>query len=142
MRGFGLKYWILGIASENEVTGADIANRIGEITTIQINYNVFHRKSQNDLIKYCEQNHIAVMAYFPLGHGKVTQKQYNEYFDHVRKTVGDVPNANIALAYLISKNQNVFPIPRASNRTHVTQNAKYADIILKEGDIKYLEEKL
>ncbi|MCL4453217.1 aldo/keto reductase [Ferroplasma sp.] len=113
-----------------------------EITSIQINYNVFHRKSQNDLIKYCEQNHIAVMAYFPLGHGKVTQKQYNEYFDHVRKTVGDVPNANIALAYLISKNQNVFPIPRASNRTHVTQNAKYADIILKEGDIKYLEEKL
>ena len=32
MRGFGLKYWILGIASENEVTGADLANRIGEIT--------------------------------------------------------------------------------------------------------------
>jgi DNA-binding PadR family transcriptional regulator len=32
MRGFGLKYWILGIASENEVTGADIANKIGEIT--------------------------------------------------------------------------------------------------------------
>ncbi|WMT50480.1 MAG: aldo/keto reductase [Ferroplasma sp.] len=113
-----------------------------EITSIQINYNIFHRKSQNDLIKYCEQNHIAVMAYFPLGHGKVTQKQYNEYFDHVRKTVGDVPNANIALAYLISKNQNVFPIPRASNRAHVTQNAKYADIILKEEDIKYLEEKL
>lgn len=113
-----------------------------EITAIQINYNIFHRKSQNDLIKYCEQNHIAVMAYFPLGHGKVTQKQYNEYFDHVRKTVGDVPNANIALAYLISKNQNVFPIPRASNMAHVTQNAKYSDIILNEEDIKYLEEKL
>ena len=113
-----------------------------EITSIQINYNIFHRKSQNDLIKYCEQNHIAVMAYFPLGHGKVTQKQYNEYFDRVRKTVGDVPNANIALAYLISKNQNVFPIPRASNRAHVTQNAKYSDILLKEDDIKYLEEKV
>jgi diketogulonate reductase-like aldo/keto reductase len=113
-----------------------------EITSIQINYNIFHRKSQNDLIKYCEKNHIAVMAYFPLGHGKVTQKQYNEYFDHVRKTLGDVPNANIAMAYLISKNQNVFPIPRASNRAHVTQNAKYSDIVLSEDDIKYLENKL
>ena len=113
-----------------------------EITAIQINYNIFHRKSQNDLIKYCEQNHIAVMAYFPLGHGKVTQKQYNEYFNHVRKTIGDVPNANIALAYLISKNQNVFPIPRASNRAHVTQNAKYSDVILSEDDMKYLEEEL
>ena len=113
-----------------------------EITSIQINYNIFHRKSQNDLIKYCEQNHIAVMAYFPLGHGRVAQKQYNEYFDYIRKTIGDVPNANIALAYLISKNQNVFPIPRASNRLHVTQNAKYSDIILNEEDIKYLEEKL
>ena len=113
-----------------------------EITSIQINYNIFHRKSQNELIKYCEQNHIAVMAYFPLGHGRVTQKQYNEYFDYIRKTIGDVPNANIALAYLISKNQNVFPIPRASNRLHVTQNAKYSDIILNEEDIKYLEEKL
>ena len=113
-----------------------------EITSIQINYNVFHRKSQNDLIKYCEQNHIAVMAYFPLGHGRVAQKQYNEYFDYIRKTIGDVPNANIALAYLISKNQNVFPIPRASNRLHVTQNAKHSDIILNEEDITYLEEKL
>ena len=113
-----------------------------EITSIQINYNIFHRKSQNELIKYCEQNHIAVMAYFPLGHGRVTQKKYNEYFDYVRKTIGNVPNANIALAYLISKNQNVFPIPRASNRFHVTQNAKYSDIILNEEDIKYLEEKL
>ncbi|ARD84614.1 aldo/keto reductase [Ferroplasma acidiphilum] len=101
-----------------------------EITSIQINYNVFHRNSQKAMIDYCNKNHIAVMAYFPLGHGKVTQPQFNKYFDHVRKTIGDVPNANIALAYLISRNQNVFPIPRASNRAHVLQNAKNSDILL------------
>ncbi|WP_276921568.1 aldo/keto reductase [Ferroplasma acidiphilum] len=113
-----------------------------EITSIQINYNVFHRNSQKAMIDYCNKNHIAVMAYFPLGHGKVTQPQFNKYFDHVRKTIGDVPNANIALAYLISRNQNVFPIPRASNRAHVLQNAKNADILLNEDDIKYLEKNL
>ncbi len=113
-----------------------------EITSIQINYNVFHRNSQKAMIDYCNKNHIAVMAYFPLGHGKVTQPQFNKYFDHVRKTIGDVPNANIALAYLVSRNQNVFPIPRASNRAHVLQNAKNADIILNEDDIKYLEKNL
>ncbi|AAT43974.1 PadR family transcriptional regulator [Picrophilus oshimae] len=32
MRGFGLKYAILSIASDKEVTGADIANIIGERT--------------------------------------------------------------------------------------------------------------
>ncbi|MCL4348857.1 aldo/keto reductase [Ferroplasma acidiphilum] len=113
-----------------------------EITSIQINYNVFHRNSQKAMIDYCNKNHIAVMAYFPLGHGKVTQPQFNKYFDHVRKTIGDVPNANIALAYLISRNQNVFPIPRASNRAHVLQNAKNSDILLNEDDIKYLEKNL
>ncbi|AGO61714.1 aldo/keto reductase [Ferroplasma acidarmanus] len=113
-----------------------------EITSIQINYNVFHRNSQKGMIDYCNKNHIAVMAYFPLGHGKVTQPQFNKYFDHVRKTIGDVPNANIALAYLISRNQNVFPIPRASNRAHVLQNAKNSDILLNEDDIKYLEKNL
>ncbi len=113
-----------------------------EISSIQINYNLFHRKSQNGIIDYCEKNHIAVMAYFPLGHGRVTQPQFNKYFDRIRKTVGEVPNANIALAYLVSKNQNVFPIPRASNRAHVMQNAKNSDLILNEEDIKYLEKNL
>jgi diketogulonate reductase-like aldo/keto reductase len=113
-----------------------------EISSIQINYNVFHRKSQNDIIDYCKKNHIAVMAYFPLGHGKVTQEQYNKYFDHIRETAGNVPNANIALSYLISRNNNVFPIPRASNSAHVLQNAKYSDLLLKEDQIKYLESKL
>ncbi|WP_337860823.1 aldo/keto reductase [Ferroplasma sp.] len=113
-----------------------------EISSMQINYNIFHRKSQKTIIDYCEKNHIAVMAYFPLGHGKVTQPQFNKYFDHIRESIGDVPNANIALSYLISRNNNVFPIPRASNSTHVLQNAKYSDIVLKEDEMQYLESKL
>jgi diketogulonate reductase-like aldo/keto reductase len=113
-----------------------------QISSVQINYNVFHRKSQKSIIDYCEKNHIAVMAYFPLGHGRVTQPQFNRYFDHIRSTIGEVPNANIALAYMTSRHHNVFPIPRASNRAHVTQNAKYSDIILKDDEMKYLEENL
>jgi diketogulonate reductase-like aldo/keto reductase len=53
-----------------------------------------------------------------------------------------VPNANIALAYLVSKHHNAFPIPRASNREHVMQNVKFSDLLLKDEEMKYLENRL
>jgi diketogulonate reductase-like aldo/keto reductase len=137
-----MKYIGLSNFNLNLIKRAQNALSKYEITSVQINYNIFHRKNQRGIIDYCEKNHIAVMAYFPLGHGKATQPQYNKYFDHIRKTVGDVPNANIALAYLVSKHQNTFPIPRASNREHVMQNVKFSDLLLKDEEMKYLENRL
>ncbi|MEM0139688.1 MAG: aldo/keto reductase [Ferroplasma sp.] len=112
------------------------------ISSVQVDYNIFHRKPSTGMIDYCKKNNIAVMAYFPLGHGRAARPQYNKYFDNIRKRIGDVPNANIALSYLISRNSNVFPIPRASTREHVLQNIKYSDTLLTEDEMKYMEEKL
>ncbi len=112
------------------------------ISSVQVDYNIFHRKPNSGMIEYCRDNKIAVMAYFPLGHGKAARGQYNSYFDQVRKRTGNIPNANIALSYLYSRDENVFPIPRASNIAHVLQNAKYSDVLLTEDEIKYMESKI
>lgn len=111
-----------------------------KLTSVQLDYNIFHRNIENNgILEYCKNNNIAIMPYFPLGHGKVTKEIYNKYFDKIRENIRGIPNANIALSYLISKNDNVFPIPRASNKEHVLQNIKYSDIILNNEQIKILD---
>ncbi|WP_201779536.1 aldo/keto reductase [Acidiplasma cupricumulans] len=50
-----------------------------------------------------------------------------------------MPGTSIALSYLTSISDNVFPIPRASNPEHVMQNIKYADIKLNDELIKYIQ---
>ncbi len=110
------------------------------LTSVQLNYNIFHRNIENNgIMKYCRENNIAVLPYFPLSHGEVTKDDYNKYFDEIRKDIKDIPNANIALSYLISKNDNVFAIPRASNKEHVLQNIKYSDIILNDRQLKIID---
>ncbi len=112
-----------------------------KLTSVQLDYNIFHKNiEKNGILEYCKKNNIVVMPYFPLGHGKVTKSYYNQYFDQIRRDIKDIPNANIALSYLISKNDNVFAIPRASNKEHVLQNIKYSDIILNDRQIKIIDD--
>ncbi len=111
-----------------------------KLTSVQLNYNILHRNVENEILEFCKKNNIALMAYFPIAHGKTLgNEKLNGYFDYIRNMIGDVPNANISLSYLFSRNSNVFPIPRASNKDHVMQNIKYSNTVLDEEIIDYIE---
>lgn len=96
-----------------------------EIASTQMNFNISHRTIEADLLPYCKENGIAILAYYPLGHGKlVTPDQ------EVAKVIEDISNNHggktppqIALNWFYSKFDFVFPIPRASTADHVTENA-------------------
>ncbi|HIH60447.1 MAG TPA: aldo/keto reductase, partial [Ferroplasma sp.] len=53
-----MKYIGLSNFNLNLIKRAQNALSKYEITSVQINYNIFHRKNQRGIIDYCEKNHI------------------------------------------------------------------------------------
>jgi len=104
------------------------------LSATQLHYNVMHRDVEKDILPYCERNSIALMAYYPIGHGRlasgISQTQLQAlYSRHSLRTP-----AQLALSYLISKSEAVFPIPRARNPLHVAENAEI-DSLLSEDEM-------
>lgn len=100
-----------------------------ELSSVQVDYSLIHRNPEQDLLPYCDREKIALLAYYPLGHGKLPA---DRRLDQVSRRVGR-SRAQVALQWLAGK-ANVFPIPRASREAHVRENAGAGDWELTEGD--------
>lgn len=96
-----------------------------EITSTQMNFNISHRNIEADLLPYCKENGIAILAYYPLGHGKLVSPDSTtgKVIEEIGKNHGGKTPPQISLNWFYSKFDFVFPIPRASNASHVTENA-------------------
>ena len=96
-----------------------------EIKSTQMNFNVAHRNIEKDLVPYCRENSIAILAYYPLAHGMLTSESSlgKEVLSEIEKNHGKKTMPQIALNWFFSKYDFVYPIPRASNPDHVKENA-------------------
>jgi diketogulonate reductase-like aldo/keto reductase len=100
----------------------------------QMPYHLADRRVEKEILPYCKKGNIALMAYFPLGHGKLTSsKTLSSIGMKYGKTASQV-----ALNWLLSQ-ENVFPIPRASSVTHVTENLGSVGWRMSEEDRAELE---
>lgn len=106
-----------------------------EISAAQVNYSLGHRRPESDIIPYCRENDIAVLAYYPLGHGLLARR--DPRLDAVCKRNSKTP-AQVALNWLTSK-PNVFAIPRASRASHVLEDVGASGWRLGEADLAELE---
>jgi len=106
-----------------------------EIAAAQVNYSLIHRKVERDIVPYCQENKIAVLAYYPLGHGILARP--GQKMDAVCRRNLKTP-AQVALNWLASK-AGVFPIPRASRPSHVKEDLGASDWRLSDGDNAELE---
>lgn len=105
-----------------------------ELAALQVNYSLANRSIERDLLPYCEKENIAVLAYYPLAHGKLaSSKRLLSVSERLNRTP-----AQLALNWLASK-RTVFPIPRASNPAHVKENLRAVDFTLGDSDLKELE---
>ncbi len=95
------------------------------LSSTQMNFSLAHRNIEKDLLPYCRKNGIAILAYFPLGHGKLasTSAINQEITKTIEKNHGKKTATQIVLNWFMSKYDFVFPIPRASNPEHVRENA-------------------
>jgi diketogulonate reductase-like aldo/keto reductase len=107
-----------------------------EVASIQIDYSLMHRSPESGILPYCEANHIALLAYYPLGHGRLPSDPRLDSVALPRSKT----RSQVALRWLASK-RCVFPIPRASSEDHVAENVGASGWELSREEVSSLESK-
>jgi len=70
LKAQGKVRWI-GV-SNFSVEQMEAIEKFGEITSLQPPYSLINRKIEDEILPYCEQNNIGVIAYSPMGSGILT----------------------------------------------------------------------
>ena len=96
----------------------------------QVLYNLKDRGIEYDLIPWSEEHKIPVMAYTPLGEGRL--RNHKTLIEIARRH--NATSTQIMLAWVM-RTQNVIAIPKASSIAHVEENARSLDISLTEEDL-------
>jgi diketogulonate reductase-like aldo/keto reductase len=112
------------------------APRGDRCATNQVLYNIENRDIERDLLPWCEQKGMPVMAYSPLGGPGATLLR-----DPTLARIGAAHGcsaAAIALAWAI-RGGNVIAIPESGAAAHVKENAIALSLTLTPEDIRALD---
>jgi len=120
--------------SLKQMTDANGALKKYRLASTQMPYHLADRRMEKEILPYCKKENMVLLAYFPLGHGKLTS---SKILSEIGKKYGKTAS-QVALNWLLSQ-ENVFPIPRASVKGHVLENVGSADWRLSDEDKAELE---
>ncbi len=102
--------------------------------TNQLLYNLSRRGIEFDLLPWCRERGIAVMAYSPVEQGRILgHKALNE----VARRLGATP-AQVALAWVL-RQAGVVAIPKAASVAHVRENHKALELRLDAEALRALD---
>ena len=104
--------------------------------TNQLPYNIGDRDIERDVLPWCEQHSMPVMAYSPLG-GTGANLLRNPILIQIGAAHGCSPAA-VALAWTM-RNGNVIAIPESGSVAHVKENAAALSLTLTSQDIQTLD---
>ena len=102
----------------------------------QVLYHPDSRGIEFDLLPWCAQHGIPVMAYSPLGHS-VRRLLGSTALQTVARRHGVTP-AQVAIAWGM-RHDHVISIPKASDAAHVRENAAAADLVLTAEDLAAID---
>ncbi|MFH1387080.1 MAG: aldo/keto reductase [bacterium] len=113
-------------------------NLVKSISSLQIEYNLFDRTIESEIIPFCLECNIFILAYSPLDKGRIGDgleqiRTMNEIAKKHQKTP-----AQVALRWLIEK-KTVVVIPKAKNIKHLKENAAAAAFDLEKEDIQMID---
>ncbi|MBO0737250.1 MAG: aldo/keto reductase [Alphaproteobacteria bacterium] len=112
-----------------------VALRGGEsVAADQVLYNLSRRGPEWDLVPWCREHKVAIMAYTPLGQGSMLG--HPRLAEIARRHSATA--AQIALAWLL-RQEGTIVIPKASRAEHVRDNRAALDITLTEEDLAVLD---
>jgi diketogulonate reductase-like aldo/keto reductase len=100
----------------------------------QVLYNLAHRGPEWDLVPWCREHNVAIMAYTPLGSERMLG---NRALAEIARRRNATP-AQIALAWLLRQDGTIV-IPKASRPEHVRENRGTLDIVLTDEDLAALD---
>ncbi|MER3434307.1 MAG: aldo/keto reductase [Leptolyngbya sp. ERB_1_1] len=105
-----------------------------EIVTNQVLYNLTRRGIEWDLLPWCRQHRIPIMAYSPIEQGRLLHHRSLQTIAQER----NVTVAQIAIAWLLHQ-ENVIVIPKASRIEHIEQNYAALDLDLSPEELAMLD---
>ena len=106
----------------------------GHIATNQILYNLSRRGPEFDLIPWCEDHNIPVMAYAPIEQGRIMKNR--DLLDLSGKL--NVAPSVLALAWVI-RNPLMIAIPKTSSIKHLRENTKALALTLDHDVLQALD---
>ena len=109
-------------------------SRADKTLSNQVQYSLDQRGIDFDLLPWCLDRGIALMAYCPLAQGDIPAKPV---LKRVADRHGATP-AQIMLAWVL-RHEHVIAIPKSSQPERVRENVKAADIILSAEDLMDLD---
>ena len=100
----------------------------------QVLYHLGSRGIEWDMLPFCRSHRIAVMAYSPIGQGKLLKQRP---LQAIARRLGVTP-AQLALAWVL-RQPGVVAIPKAASAEHVRENRAAAKIELDAGVLAELD---
>jgi len=152
----------------SEVSAASLkkAHAIHPVTALQSEYSIWVRDLESDIMPACRELEVAIVPYSPLGRGFLTGKisgpeQFGErdfrsdiplfeagnfaanmkIVEELRDIAAarDCSASQVALAWLKSKGDDVFPIPGTKRRTWLLENIRSLQVVLDSDEIGRIE---
>jgi diketogulonate reductase-like aldo/keto reductase len=129
-----IRHW--GVSNFDRADMAEwVALKGGEtVAADQVLYNLSRRGPEWDLVPWCGERGIAIMAYTPLGQGSLLHDRTLAEIAHRRNATP----AQVALAWLL-RQEGVIVIPKAARLEHVRDNRGALDVVLTEEDLSALD---
>ena len=110
------------------------------IVTNQVLYNLPNRGIEWDLLPWCREQNVPIMAYSPLGSNAVEQQKI--FSNGTVRAIASrhiATPAQIAIAWLL-RHPDVVVIPKASRPEHIRANRAALDIKLTDSELKELDD--
>jgi diketogulonate reductase-like aldo/keto reductase len=105
-----------------------------QVQTDQVLYNLHRRGIEHDLLPWCRERKIPIMAYSPFEQARILR-------DPALNSVAAghrVSAACVALAWMLLQD-DVITIPKSSNEVHMRENEAALDLVLSQQDLELLE---
>ena len=112
----------------------DQANAVSELRITVLQAELHPLLPQRELRSYCTTNDVTLVAYAPLGNGRVLD-------DPVVADIADahdVSPARVSVAWCLEK--GVVPIPKASTREHIVDNWESLTLELTEDEVARIDD--
>ena len=153
--------------SEAGVRTIQRAHKVHPISALQTEFSLWYREPEKEILPALREHGIGFVPYSPLGRGLLTGTINNtaslgegdyrasqprfqgENFNQNMKLVAglqkialekEVTAAQLALAWVLAKGNDIVPIPGTKRITYLEQNAQAAQIQLSPADIARIEE--
>ncbi len=134
VRAGKIRYWGVSNFDLNDMEELMLLPNAATLAANQVLYNLARRGIEWNLLPWCRDQRVPVMAYAPVDEGRLLD---NAVLKRVASRHSATP-AQIAVAWLL-KQGDIIVIPKASRVEHVRENSQSLEIALAADDLKQLD---